>query len=144
MLSPMPEGDGLPVRRTAHDAMLAALAGPPEAGGILAQDQQGRVTAFAFDAAAGYGKGAYRPTPAWVTALCQRWAAEGLRFAGFVHSHPAGYAGLSGKDVASARHFLRQNPWCPRLVMAIVCNARLHLFIVHPDGRVSPARLLDA
>lgn len=140
--TPFPVSEGtLSIARAAHDHLMSALcAHLPEAGGLLAQDQGGVIRVFSFDATAGYGKGAYRPTAQWAASVCAQWAATGhLRFAGFVHSHPPGHLALSPQDIACAQQFLRNNSFIPKLVMGIVCDTQLSLYIVFPDGRCCPA-----
>lgn len=138
-------GDGRPryqrtplfIVQDAYLALMSTLANlPPEAGGILAQDQSGVIQKFEYDRNAGCNQGAYRPTSEWVKCTCRRWGDSELCFSGFVHSHPYGYCALSPKDISSAKKFLHSNPSMQNITMGIVCGLQLVVFLVFPDGDV--------
>lgn len=73
---------------------------PHEHGGVLGGDPvTGTVTHFWFDAAGRRTGGTYSPDVAAVNHVINNvWSEQGVKFLGFVHSHPPGVRRLSGGD----------------------------------------------
>ena len=79
---------------------------PPECGGILGQ-RNGIITDFCFDR-----KGdslSYSPDCEFLNAQIEKWASDGIEFAGIAHSHPFGQELLSAEDIRYIKRILQSN-----------------------------------
>lgn len=80
---------------------------PAEQGGVLGGRPGGPVERFHFDGSADRTGSTYSPDVASVNRLIeQRWNPRGLRFKGFVHSHPVGFVRPSHGDEIYASRIL--------------------------------------
>lgn len=70
----------------------------PEMGGILGADSSGIVVAFHFDATGTTTKNQYTPDTEALNHVIGTWFAQGVHFAGFVHTHNKCMEKLSWAD----------------------------------------------
>ena len=73
-----------------------------ETGGILGIDGNRVVTKFYYDSTGQTTDTNYIPDIQRLNEVIQRWATDGIKFVGFVHSHPASNSNLSATDIAYA------------------------------------------
>ena len=71
---------------------------PAERGGMLGSDPDGVIRHFVPDLEAHCTATAYDPNVEAMNRQIKQWKIEGVRFQGFVHSHPPGYRMLSSAD----------------------------------------------
>lgn len=101
-------------------------AAPSESGGIFAVSDENIVEKYYFDVHAGTGNRFYRPSAVHISEQVNDWLRKpGLRFGGYIHSHPAGLTTLSPMDIVAAEMNMYRNrlPW---IYMLILCENRLY------------------
>jgi len=114
---------------------------PAERGGILGADSDGVIRHFAPDPTARCTGGAYDPDIEQMNRQIRQWKTENIRFAGFVHSHPAGFKRLSGPDEDYATKILASfkslDRLCLPLAMTIPDCGQFELlpFVAIPDAK---------
>jgi hypothetical protein len=96
----------------------------PEQGGILGGDPDTNiVTHYAFDPTAQRSSVAYSPDVLFLNDLLKReWNPKGIRFLGFVHSHPRGLQRPSSGDHEYAVEILKRNPHRSCLFLPLVMS----------------------
>ncbi len=115
---------------------------PAERGGMLGSDTDGVIRYFVPDRTARCSVGAYDPDIAAMNAQIKSWKADGIRFNGFVHSHPPGCRRLSPPDEEYATRILgcfKSLDWLALpLVMTEADTGRFEVlpFIAVPDAKV--------
>jgi len=123
-----------------HRQILSAVGGKqPENGMLLGGDPaDGVVRHVVFDDGAARTASTYSPNHARLNSLLSEWwRPSGIRFLGFVHSHPGRFARPSAGDLTYAEAILRSNPHLIRLLMPIVTvepQPTLHPFVVVRNG----------
>ena len=96
---------------------------PPEQGGALGGRYDGDITEFVFDETARRSGATYSPNHKFLNNLFeQEWNPRGIRFRGFVHSHPGGFRGPSGGDLDYCRRILRAIPELEVLYLPIIMS----------------------
>lgn len=106
---------------------------PTESGGVFALSGDGTIAKYYFDVCAGTGKQFYRPSAPQITAQVNDWLQEpGIRFGGYIHSHPAGHTTLSPMDIVAAEMTVYQNR-LPCIYMLILCENRLYGYLLIPQ-----------
>ncbi len=145
--------DRLRVTRGVYEDIMRTVGSlKAESGGALGRSADGEVVrAFRFDDTARNTGVTYSPDDQALNAMFREdWNPRGLRLAGFVHSHPPGYARPSPGDLAYAKRILTAIPDMPYLVLPIVQTVpdtgefRLIPFVVTRNGdtvQVRPAEL---
>src|SRR5262245_48198008 len=124
-----------------HRQILGAVGSKrPEHGMLLGRDESDDVIRHVvFDDQAERSIATYSPDHLRLNRLISEWwRPSGIRFAGFVHSHPGKLAEPSGGDLLYARSILEANPQLDRLAMPIVTpdpKPTLHTFVVVRNGR---------
>jgi hypothetical protein len=99
----------------------------PETGGALGMDEDtGTIVAFDFDDAALRSGATYSPDVGRLNKVLRPilWKPCGIKFCGFVHSHPGRLGRPSGGDEIYARNILGGMTSIDRLVMPIVLPSR--------------------
>ena len=99
----------------------------PETGGALGMDEEtGTIIAFDFDDTAQRSGATYSPDVARLNKVLRPilWKPCGIKFCGFVHSHPGRLGRPSGGDETYARNILKAMTSINRLVMPIVLPSR--------------------
>lgn len=134
---------------------IARLIGqrPPELGGMLGMiEGSGLISEFFFDRTAKTNGAAYSPNIANVNKQLREWNAQGVRLAGFVHSHPRGLARPSYADELYAARLMAHNTEMPVFYMPIVQTATrgqaysIHAFACIREGDsypVLPCKLIN-
>lgn len=79
---------------------------PAERGGMLGCDPDGTIRHFVPDTTGRATSGAYDPDIEKMNEIIKQWKANGIQFAGFVHSHPRGVRSLSSYDIWYAGEIL--------------------------------------
>jgi len=107
----------------------------PENGMLLGGDPaDGIVRHVVFDDGAQRSDSTYSPDHVRLNALLTDWwRPSGIRFLGFIHSHPGQFARPSGGDLRYAGIILNANPHLERLLMPIVTvspEPTIHPFVV--------------
>ena len=106
---------------------------PTESGGVFALSGDSTIIKYYFDVYAGTGKQFYRPSAPQITAQVNDWLQEpGIRFGGYIHSHPAGYTTLSPMDIVAAEMTMYQNR-LPCIYMVILCEGKLFGYRLIPQ-----------
>ena len=114
---------------------------PAERGGILGCDSAGVIRHFAPDPTARCTPGAYDPDIEEMNRQIRKWKGEGIKFCGFVHSHPRNFKQLSGADEDYATKILGAfkslDRLCLPLAMTIPDTGQFELipFIALPDAK---------
>lgn len=114
---------------------------PAERGGILGADLDGVIRHFAPDPTARCTPAAYDPDIAEMNRQIKDWKADGIRFVGFVHSHPRHFKQLSGADEDYATKILGAfkslDRLCLPLAMTIPDTGQFELipFVALPDAK---------
>ena len=100
---------------------------PPENGGIIGLIN-GEVCVFCLDKAAAItDRNRYIPNAAFLSDEATKWAENGIRFAGVVHSHPQNQKELSSQD----RRYICE------IVKALQCDSEPLFFpIVFPGEKM--------
>ena len=131
--------DHIQVPQQVYQAILGTIgANPIESGGVLAM-KENTITDFYFDIHAGVGSRFYRPSAHLITKQVNTWIAEQKQFAGFIHSHPAPYVGLSAMDIVAAEKTMAANQM-QTIYMAILCEKSLYFYKIIPqEGKDHPA-----
>lgn len=114
--------DRLCVTRAVYDEIAATVGSmKAEQGGALGWLEDDRVVRFfRFDGTARTTGATYSPDDTSLNAMFRKdWNPRGIRLAGFVHSHPHGYARPSEGDLAYAQRILAAIPDLPYLVLPI-------------------------
>ena len=95
---------------------------PAEHGGALGCQQDDEVIRFfRFDDTSRNTGATYSPDHEMLNAMFRTdWNPKGIRLAGFVHSHPSGFARPSAGDLRYARDILAAIPDLPQLFLPIV------------------------
>lgn len=103
----------------------------PECGGIIAVDQNNRISDFYFDADAGYGKISYVPSRIILQNYIRKfWQEKNLQFCGIVHSHPLCNACVpSSIDIKMARKIMAANHM-EKLYLLMVKGSEIKLYCV--------------
>ena len=125
-----------------HRQILGAIGTKaPENGMVLGGDpSDGIVRHVVFDDGAERSVSTYSPDHVRLNyLLTDWWRPSGIRFLGFVHSHPGQLARPSGGDLRYAEVILKANPHLERLLMPIVTvspEPAIHPFVVlrTPEG----------
>lgn len=124
-------------REVARKIMCSIGARKPESGGILLGPVGSNdITAFYFDATARCTGGTYSPDAETLKhKMRDEWLPSNLDCKGFAHSHPAGYARLSGGDMRYIGRLLEINPDMSMFSAPIVLpqHFRLCPFVVLAD-----------
>ncbi len=114
---------------------------PAELGGVLGfRYDTGVISHFEFDGTADRTGVTYSPDVKFVNGTLKKWNAEGIRAAGFVHSHPRGARQPSHGDAIYSATLLRNLGELERLVLPIVqsgCGAgrfSIHGFFATRNG----------
>lgn len=71
---------------------------PAERGGILGSNEAGTICRFFHDSTAECSGTEYSPDTDLLNEVLRRWKKEGIKFQGFIHSHPPGCRVLSSAD----------------------------------------------
>lgn len=95
-----------------------------EQGGILGRSAPGIISHYYHDQAAACDLNQYTPSSG-LSYVVSHWMAEGIMFAGFIHSHPDSYPALSPSDELFVRELLAENLWLPSVLMAILAGKEL-------------------
>lgn len=135
--------DRLCLTRAVYDEIAATVGSmKAEQGGALGWLEDDRVVRFfRFDGTAKTTGATYSPDDTSLNVMFREvWNPRGIRLAGFVHSHPRGYARPSEGDLAYARRILAAIPDLPFLVLPIAQTVpdtgtfRLVPFLAVRDG----------
>ena len=135
--------DRLCLTREVYDEIAATVGSmKAEQGGALGWSEGDRVVRFfRFDGTARTTGATYSPDDTSLNVMFREdWNPRGIRLAGFVHSHPRGYARPSGGDLAYAQRILAAIPDLPYLVLPIAQTVpdtgtfRLVPFLAVRDG----------
>jgi len=135
--------DQLCLTRAVYDEIAATVGSmKAEQGGALGWLEDDRVVRFfRFDGTARTTGATYSPDDTSLNIMFREvWNPSGIRLAGFVHSHPRGYARPSEGDLAYARRILAAIPDLPYLVLPIAQTVpdtgtfRLVPFLAVRDG----------
>jgi hypothetical protein len=100
---------------------------PAETGGALGMDEDtGAIIAFDFDDMAQRSGATYSPDVQRLNKVLRPvlWKPCGIKFCGFVHSHPGRFGRPSGGDAIYARNILSAMTSIHQLVMPIVLPSR--------------------
>ena len=92
----------IPIENSVLDEIKQSLI-RPEMGGILGINSNRVVTKFYHDSTGITTKTHYIPDVQRLNSILRQWAAEEIRFIGFVHSHPKGKEKLSSCDLSYAK-----------------------------------------
>lgn len=108
-----------------------------ESGGILGgAERQGLVSSYYFDSTGQCTPVQYTTDHVTLNRLLRDdWNPNGVRFRGFVHSHPYGLDALSGRDLGYAERILAENPELECLWLPIV-TSESGQFAIHPYAAV--------
>ena len=99
---------------------------PAEHGGCLGGDRAtGVITEFVMDRDSIRSPSTYTPDVDFINGVLRDWNSRGVRFAGFVHSHPRGHVWPSHGDRIYAARLLDKIPDLERLALPIAQTARL-------------------
>jgi len=80
---------------------------PAETGGVLGSGDNGRtIDHYYFDSTAYTTAGTYTPNIDAVNKVVARWNDQGIRFVGFIHSHPKGNTAPSAEDIKYAKKIM--------------------------------------
>jgi proteasome lid subunit RPN8/RPN11 len=115
--------DRLCLTREVYDEIAATVGSmKAEQGGALGWLEEDRVVRFfRFDGTARTTGATYSPDDTSLNRMFRKdWNPRGIRLAGFVHSHPRGYARPSAGDLDYAQRILARIPDLPYLVLPIV------------------------
>lgn len=144
--------DRLCLTRDVYDQIVSTVGSMrAEQGGALGwrEDEQ-IVRFFRFDETARRTGATYSPDDKNLNAMFKEdWNPRGIRLAGFIHSHPPGFARPSSGDLAYSERILAAIPDLPYLVLPIVQTVpdtglfRLVPFVVTRDGDRVQERRVD-
>lgn len=144
--------DRLCLARDVYDAIASTVGSmKAEQGGALGWREDERIVRyFRFDDTAARTGATYSPDDKSLNAMFRRdWNPRGIRLAGFVHSHPPGFARPSCGDLAYAKRILAAIPDLPYLALPIAQTVpdtgefRLVPFLVVRDGDQVVARRVE-
>jgi proteasome lid subunit RPN8/RPN11 len=144
--------DRLGLTRDVYDEIAGTVGSMrAEQGGALGWLEDERVVRFfRFDETARSTGATYSPDDENLNAMFKEdWNPRGIRLAGFVHSHPPGFARPSSGDLAYSERILAAIPDLPYLVLPIVQTVpdtgtfRLIPFLVTRDGDRVKERRVD-
>ncbi len=93
---------------------------PAERGGMLGSDNEGVITHFFPDSTAECSASEYTPDIEKLNRVIREWKKQGIRFQGFVHSHPAGFQRLSNADKEYARDIMSAFKGLAHLALPLV------------------------
>jgi len=97
--------------REVYDQVMRTVgARKAEQGGAFGVNEDGLITTFFYDESARAGSAVYYPNVNAVQSRMRLWAENRVRLAGFVHSHPLGYARPSEGDRIYAEQILTAMP----------------------------------
>jgi proteasome lid subunit RPN8/RPN11 len=91
-----------------------------ERGAMLGEDSEGTICRVEVDHGARRNTVEYSPDTARLNQVIKAWKAEGIGFAGFVHSHPAGFRHPSSADVEYSERILEHFDGLDALWLPIV------------------------
>jgi proteasome lid subunit RPN8/RPN11 len=91
-----------------------------ERGAMLGADSEGTICRVEVDHGARRNTVEYSPDTARLNQVIKAWKAEGIGFAGFVHSHPAGFRHPSSADVEYSERILEHFDGIDALWLPIV------------------------
>jgi proteasome lid subunit RPN8/RPN11 len=126
----------------AHDDVieyLGAWCGVERGGLLLGPLETEQVTIFVPDRTGESRPGSFTFDHARLNAALAGWLAQGFDCKGFAHSHPPGCTELSDGDLEYVRGILAlpAND-VTEVLMPVVCDGRMHGFIVYPDRPNEP------
>lgn len=96
---------------------------PAETGGVLGSSDGRHIDSFFFDQNGSTSSTTYYPDRDAFERIQLKWDQEKIRFVGFIHSHPFGYATLSQQDKAYAE----------KIITTMKMNGKLFTPIVQLD-----------
>ena len=133
---PPADGDTVPLTRSAYAALLDTVGSLPAESGAVIGGTDGVISHVWFDRQAGSGRTYYQPSREGVEETVRRWQAEGVRFAGIVHSHTDGHPHLSPMDLRAGAAFLAANG-LPHLLLGLFYGGKLSLYrlTVSPEDK---------
>lgn len=122
------ETDNISMSRELLDRIYASLYDrDTEQGGIVGRSAPGRLSRYYHDEDALCHPNQYLPSDR-LTLVVSRWMAEGIMFAGFIHTHPPGHHTLSLSDQLFVRGLLAENRWLPSVLMGILAGKELFFY----------------
>lgn len=93
---------------------------PAERGGMLGSNKWGVISHFFPDSTAECSASEYTPDIEKLNDVIREWKKQGIRFQGFVHSHPAGFQRLSNPDKEYARDIMSAFKGLSHLALLLV------------------------
>ena len=106
-----------------------------ETGGILGCDSDGNIVTFHFDALGSWKSSAcsYWPDRRGLVQIADQWNAEGIGFAGIIHTHSESNTMLSETDLIFTRELLKSNGLLEKLYMPVLAGNQLFVYAFERD-----------